>query len=121
VRYLIDMPLSPTLANWLNGEGHDAVHVAALGMHRATDTEIIARAVDERRTVITADLDYPRLLALARAEGPSLILFRGGDWSEAELTARMRAILNSFSETEIAGSVLVVSRDRLRRRRLPIA
>jgi predicted nuclease of predicted toxin-antitoxin system len=114
------MPLSPTLANWLNGEGH-AIHVAALGMHRAADAEIIARAVDERRTVITADLDYPRLLALARAEGPSLILFRGGDWSEAELTARMRAILNSLSETEIAGSVLVVSRDRLRRRRLPIA
>jgi hypothetical protein len=66
-------------------------------------------------------LDYPRLLALARAEGPSLILFRGGDWNEAELTARMPQILGTLSETDIAGSVLVVGRDRLRRRRLPIA
>jgi predicted nuclease of predicted toxin-antitoxin system len=121
VRFLIDMPLSPALADWLKGEAHDAVHVAALGLHRATDTEIIARAVDERRTIVTADLDYPRLLALAHAEGPSLILFRGGDWSETELTARMQQLLGRFSETEIAGSVLVVSRDRLRRRFLPIA
>ena len=121
MRFIVDMPLSPALASWLSGEGHDAVHAASLGLHRATDGEIVTRAVDESRTIVTADLDYPRLLALARAEGPSLILFRGGDWSEAELTARMRAILNSLSETEIAGSVLVVSRDRLRRRRLPIA
>jgi predicted nuclease of predicted toxin-antitoxin system len=115
------MPLSPALASWLNREGHDAVHVASLGLHRATDGEIIIRAVDERRTIITADLDYPRLLALARAEGPSLILFRGGDWSDAELVARMQQILGSLRERDIAGSVLVVTRDRVRRRRLPIA
>jgi predicted nuclease of predicted toxin-antitoxin system len=114
------MPLSPALANWLNGEGHDAVHVASVGLHRATDSEIIARAVDDSRTIITADLDYPRLLALARAEGPSLILFRGGDWSEAELAARMQQILGSLGEADVARSVLVVTRDRVRRRRLPI-
>ena len=39
-------------------------------------------ARQEARTVVTTDLDYPRLLALTGAEGPSLILFRGGDWSE---------------------------------------
>jgi hypothetical protein len=32
--------------------------------------------------VVTVDLDYPRLLALAAAAGPGLILFRRGDWSE---------------------------------------
>jgi len=35
--------------------------------------------VREVRTVVTADLDYPRLLALAGAAGPGRILFRGGD------------------------------------------
>ena len=44
------------LGGFLSGgrEGHDAVHVASLGLHRATDGEIIIRAVDERRTIITA-------------------------------------------------------------------
>jgi predicted nuclease of predicted toxin-antitoxin system len=78
------MPLSPTLAAWLGDRGHDAVHATDLGLHSATDAGIMARAKLEARTVITADLDYPHLLALARATEPSVILFRDGDWSEAD-------------------------------------
>lgn len=78
------MPLSPAVAVWLADQGHDAVHATDLELHRATDSEIMARAKQEARTVVTADLDYPRLLAIARASEPSLILFRNGDWTEAE-------------------------------------
>jgi predicted nuclease of predicted toxin-antitoxin system len=82
VKFLIDMPLPPSFALWLRGQGHDAEHALAVGLDRAPDTEIIARAATERRTVVTADLDYPRLLALSRAIEPSLVLFRGADWTE---------------------------------------
>jgi len=44
----------------------------------------------DNRIVITADLDCPRLLAIAQAAGPSVVLFRGGDWGDLELIARMR-------------------------------
>ena len=121
MKFLIDMPLSPTLAGWLNSQGHDAVHAVDLGLHRAADTEIIARAKPDARTVVTADLDYPRLLALAQATEPSLILFRRGDWSEADVIARRSDLLAGLSEADIAQSILVVDRDRVRRRRLPIA
>jgi predicted nuclease of predicted toxin-antitoxin system len=57
VKFLVDMPLSPALAVWLVDLGHDAVHATALGLHRATDSDIVARAKRESRTVITADLD----------------------------------------------------------------
>jgi predicted nuclease of predicted toxin-antitoxin system len=70
--------------------------------------------------VVTADLDYPRLLAVARASEPSLILFRSGDWTEAEIRKRLGEILASLTEADIAGSIIVVDRDRVRRRRLPI-
>jgi predicted nuclease of predicted toxin-antitoxin system len=115
------MPLPPALVDWLKTSGHDAVHASAIGLDRAADTEIMARAVVEFRTVVTADLDYPRLLALTGATGPSLILFRGGDWSEAEVTARISEILAGLSEADLAQSILVVERTRVRRRRLPIA
>jgi predicted nuclease of predicted toxin-antitoxin system len=88
VKFLIDMPLSPSLAHKLVAGGHDAVHASALGLDRAADAEILTRALQDARTVVTADPDYPRLLALAGAEGPSLILFRGGDWSEADVIGR---------------------------------
>ena len=101
--------------------GHDAVHATDVGLDRASDSKIIALASTEARTIVTADLDYPRLLVLAGASEPSLIPFRGGNWTEAEVVARMTAILASVGEPELRHSILVVERDRVRRRRLPIA
>jgi predicted nuclease of predicted toxin-antitoxin system len=120
LKFLVDMPLPPALARWLANQGHDAVHASAIGLDRSADTEILTRALREARTVVTADLDYPRLLALTEAEGPSLILFRGGDWSEPDVTARMQQILRAMGESEIARSIVVIDRIRVRRRRLPI-
>ena len=73
MKFLVDMPLSPALADWLVARGHDAVHASAMGLDRAADTEILTRAARDARTVVTADLDYPRLLALAGA-GRSIIV-----------------------------------------------
>jgi predicted nuclease of predicted toxin-antitoxin system len=120
VRFLIDMPLSPALATWLADRGHDAAHAADLGLNRATDGEIMERAKQEARTVVTADLDYPRLLAVAGASEPSLILFRNGNWSEADVRLRLSEILATLNDADIAHSIIVVDRDRVRRRRLPI-
>ena len=118
--FLVDMPLSPALTAWLRDQGHDAVHAADLGLNRAPDIDIMARAKREGRTIVTADLDYPRLLALARTTEPSLILFRNGDWSEADVIARMGEVLRAMTAADIAQSIIVVDRDRVCRRRLPI-
>ena len=97
MKFLVDMPLPPALARWLAAQGHDAVHADAVGLGRSTDREILTRARQEARTVVTADLDYPRLLALTGAEGPSLILFRGGDWSEPDVTRECRKFFTSWA------------------------
>jgi predicted nuclease of predicted toxin-antitoxin system len=96
------------------------VHAADLGLHRATDEAIMARAKQEARTIIIADLDYPRLLAAAQASEPSLILFREGDWGEDDVTTRLSEVLAALTEADITQSIIVVDRDRVRRRRLPI-
>jgi predicted nuclease of predicted toxin-antitoxin system len=121
VKFLVDMPLSPALSRWLAAQGHDAVHASAAGLERAPDIEILAHATRDARTVITVDLDYPRLLALAGAAGPSLVLFRGGDWNEADVIARMQQILDHLGESDVTHSIIVVEPGRVRRRRLPIS
>jgi predicted nuclease of predicted toxin-antitoxin system len=120
VKFLVDMPLSPELAAWLKNQGHDAVHAAELGLSRAPDTDILARAKQEKRTIVTADLDYARLLALGRQNDPSVILFRDGNWSDTDIIARMDKIFRALAADDISQSILVVDRDRVRRRRLPI-
>jgi predicted nuclease of predicted toxin-antitoxin system len=120
VKFLIDMPLSPLLADWLKARGHDAVHAIHLAMGRSPDSDILERARIDERVVITADLDYPRLLAITRAEGPGLILFRGGNYSDQEAFERMERVLETTTPENLANSIVVIEKQKIRRRRLPL-
>ncbi len=120
MKFLVDMALSPQLALWLNGQGHDAVHARDMELNRAPDSQIVRIARDEGRIVVIADLDYPRLLALTRAEKPGLILFRGGNYSEAEAIERLARTLELVPAQEIESSIIVIEKNRIRRRRLPM-
>jgi len=120
LRFLVDMPLSPMLADWLNRQGHEAVHALQVGLDRSSDDAILARASAEGQVIVTADLDYPRLLALAGAKGPGLILFRGGNYSEAESIGRLSAALDRIAERELPHSIVVIEKRRIRQRHLPI-
>jgi predicted nuclease of predicted toxin-antitoxin system len=119
MRFLIDMPLSAALATWLKQQGHDALHAADLGLASAPDAAILERARHEGRVAVTADLDYPRLLALTGARGPGLILFRGGDYSERECIERLAQVFQKVSSQELENSIVVIERRRIRLRRLP--
>ncbi len=118
MRFLIDMPLPPSLAIWLGTQGHDAVHAGEAGLDRAPDTIIMELARGEGRVVVTADLDYPRLLALTHAQSPGLILFRGGDFGEKECIERLTLVLEKVPATVIERSIVVIERNRIRLRRL---
>lgn len=101
-------------------QGHDAVHVLVVGLDRSSDAAILERARNEERVVVTADLDYPRLLALAQTEGPGLILFRGGNYSEQEAVERLRRALETIPNEELPNSIVVIEKGRIRQRRLPL-
>lgn len=120
MKFLVDMPLSPALAAWLVQQDHDALHALQAGLDRSSDEVILGRARNEKRVIITADLDYPRLLALAQAEGPGLILFRGGNYGEQEAIERLTRVLETIPNEELPNSIVVVEKGRIRRRRLPL-
>jgi len=119
LRFLVDMPVTPRAVDQLKAGGHDAVHAASADLATATDT-ILDVARTEGRIVITADLDYPRLLALQRADGPGVILFRGGSYSDEEMLALLDRVLARAAELELECSITVVDHKRIRRRRLPV-
>jgi len=118
MRFLIDMPLSPSLAEWLREKGHNAMHAEESGLDWAIDEMVLDGSRREGRVVITADLDYPRLLTLARVLEPGLILFRGGDCSEQECVERLSQVLERIAPQVLENSIVVVERRRIRLRRL---
>lgn len=118
--FLVDMPLSPGVAAWLREQGYEAVHACEIEMSKAADETLLSYAKTNNMTVITADLDYPRLLALTQEEGPGTILFRGGDYNREQALMLLSRVLELIPLNELASSIIVIERERIRRRRLPI-
>jgi hypothetical protein len=61
------------------------------------------------------------LLALERADGPGIILFRGGSYSDREMLDLLDRVLARVEALEPERSITVIDRHRIRRRRLPIS
>ena len=79
------MPVTPDAVSHLQAAGHDAIHASSVGLAQATDPEIIEIARRDGRVVVTADLDYPRLVSLSDPAGPGIralaVAPGNGQWS----------------------------------------
>ena len=120
MRFLIDMPLPPLVTEWLAAKKHDAVHASEIGLDQAGDEEILERARTEGRVVVTADLDFPRLLAILKSDKPGIVLFRGGRFTDREVFLGLTRIFQQYTPEEIEQSIITVEPFRLRRRDLPL-
>jgi predicted nuclease of predicted toxin-antitoxin system len=120
MKFLLDMPVSTVLIDVLEAYEHEGVHAHQIGKERATDRELLEIARQEDRVVITADLDFPRLLALSSAAGPGLILFRGGNYSDVEMCDLLERVLKQVMSETLACSICVVDKKRIHITQLPI-
>jgi len=65
MRFLLDMNFSPRVAEWLRVQGHDAVHVHEQGHGNWDDRAIFNTAIEDRRIVLSFDLDFGDIVAAA--------------------------------------------------------
>jgi predicted nuclease of predicted toxin-antitoxin system len=91
VKFLVDANLPPALAQWLAAEGHEAQHVADLGMEAMPDREILKHARDSDACIVTKDEDFVLLQALDRA-GPAIVWIRIGNAVRSVLMRRLPVV-----------------------------
>ena len=65
MRFLADAGISPRTVEFLRRDGHEVAHVRERGLQRAPDRELVRVAHTEGRVVLTFDLDFGEILALA--------------------------------------------------------
>ncbi len=122
MKLLLDANLSPEVGRRLKEAGHDAIHVADIGLLTAADPKILQAAAQEERILLTADSDFGALLALGSLASPSVVLLRSADhlrpFEQAELIV---ANLPLIAEDLERGAIASLTRDRLRVRELPVA
>ena len=120
MRFLADMGVSTLAVKWLRSEGHDAIYLRELGLQRLPDDDILAKARQEDRIVLTMDLDFGYLLAISAEPLPSVVLFRLSDERSEFVCRRLASVLAGCSEALVAGAIVSVSDTSIRVRGLPI-
>jgi predicted nuclease of predicted toxin-antitoxin system len=89
---------------------------------QASDLQILARALQEDRIVVSADTDFGVILVSQEATRPSFFLFRDPNMLVASDFANMLIpALGVLAPDLAAGCVAVFRNGRLRVRRLPFS
>jgi predicted nuclease of predicted toxin-antitoxin system len=120
MRFLADMGISPLTVLSLRAEGHDAIRLREEGLERLPDHLVLEKAQQERRILLTADLDFGYLMASGGHFLPSVVLFRLFDMAPASVTRRLEALLRAHSEDLERGAFAVITELATRVRHLPI-
>jgi predicted nuclease of predicted toxin-antitoxin system len=104
----------------LRQAGHDAVHIAEKGLYHMADSEILRKAREENRVLLTHDLDFGELLAASGETLPSVIIFRLKDMRAGNVSKHLFSIIRQQSNSLNSGAVLSVTEQRVRIRTLPL-
>lgn len=121
MKFLIDANLSPRLAELLAAAGHDAIAVREIGLASASDDEILDRAAEEDRIVVSHDTDFGALLAFRRSSKPSFVLIRSSDPLTVDEQAELLiANVDAVAADLRSGAIVTFARGHLRVRQLPV-
>ena len=121
MKLLLDQGTPRSAATILRRAGFDAIHTGETGLAEAEDSEIIRRAADEDRVVVTLDADFHTHLALTQALKPSVIRIRIEGLRAEEFSALLQNVLTQCADDLKAGAMVSVNEFQIRVRRLPIS
>jgi predicted nuclease of predicted toxin-antitoxin system len=119
MKILVDMNLTPLLAEALKRGGVEAVHWASVGAPDALDTAIMAYARENDYIVLTRDLDFGTILAETRCKKPSVIQIRARDARPDVLLDILVQTMNRMKLDLEQGAIVIVDAHKTRLRILP--
>ena len=111
MKLLLDENISPKVAEELARKGGlDACHVR--GLLAATDAEVLERAYDEDRVLVTANVGDFLKLARARDVHPGIVLLEDGALPRAEQLRLLRLAAAAISQLgDLLNKVVWVAAD----------
>ena len=118
MRFLLDQDVYQLTNNFLRDLGHDVVTARDLGLSRATDLVLLARAGEEQRILVTRDKDFGGLVFVER-RGRGVILLRISTSTLRATHQELKRVLELYGESELPGAFVVVEPGLHRFRTLP--
>jgi predicted nuclease of predicted toxin-antitoxin system len=106
LKILIDAQLPPGLKLMLVGAGHDALHVAEVGLRDSDDAQVWRYAAQEGSAILTKDEDFAAR-RLREPHGPTIIWLRVGNCSRTALVRWLTPLLSSIEALVAAGETVI--------------
>jgi predicted nuclease of predicted toxin-antitoxin system len=116
VRRLVDECVDAALVDQLRTSGHDVVYVAEVAP-RTSDVDVLLRAHNERRLLLTEDKDFGDLIFRQARSVPGIVLVRIDSRRRLFKGPRLKAAIERFGEG-MFGRYTVIEDVRFRSRPL---
>ena len=117
MKFLIDADIPKSIFHLLKKIGHDVTDVRNSKFPGMSDDEVYNLAIKEQRIIITRDLDFSNILHYPPGEHCGIIILRVQMLSIEKMALLVKDMLNSITEEEVKGSLIIIQKDRYRIRR----
>jgi predicted nuclease of predicted toxin-antitoxin system len=112
MKFLVDAQLPRNLAWWLAEAGHDALHTLDLPRkNRTTDAEVVERAVQDGRVVVSKDSDFVASYLLTGV--PRLLLISTGNIPDIDLEQSLRSSMATIEVAFTENNLVEITREAM--------
>ena len=112
----IDENLPLAVKRLLVQQGHDCHTVYDEGIHGGTDDKLIEICKQEKRHLITLDLDFSDIVTYPPENYHGIIVLRLAKQDAASVTVRLQAVLHELTKLDLAGHLTIVDNHKIRYR-----
>jgi predicted nuclease of predicted toxin-antitoxin system len=116
MRFLADECCDTALVSALRDDGHDILYVLET-MRGSRDTQILERAFEEDRILITEDKDFGEIAIRLRRPVKAIVLLRFDIHEKSQKIPRIRHLLEQEGKN-IPGKFIVLEANKIRSRQL---
>jgi predicted nuclease of predicted toxin-antitoxin system len=118
MKFLTDQDVYAVTVRYLKELGYDVITAYKIGFSEADDIELLRKAVEQSRILVTRDRDFGGLV-FVEGLGNSVIYLRMLPSTQRAVHKELERILKAYSEDELKNAFVVVEPGRHRLRRLP--
>lgn len=116
MKFLADENVEKPIVDMLRNGGHDVLYISEF-MKRSIDEQLLERANNESRILLTNDKDFGELVYLQGKNNIGIILMRFVSERSTVKTKFMSHLINNFSD-RLIGHFTVISEAKIRIRKL---
>ena len=114
MRFKVDENLPLEVAEVLRQSGHDAVTVLEQQRSGSADAHLAALCQQERRALVTLDMDFADIRAYPPADFSGMIVLRLGRQDKPHVLDVLRRLLQVLSGELLDGTLWIVEENRIR-------